>query len=81
MNERENLAILVDKILAQVRVFKTNSENKDSMITSLMSNPTSVDTKVIQDKIKESAEIVKILFELVDELDTSEGHHARYRNK
>jgi hypothetical protein len=71
---------LVDKILNQVRAFRDNSVSKQAFLKDLLNNPNAVKQEDIQENVKESSEILKELFNLINELDTMEGKNARPRD-
>jgi|SaaInlV_125m_DNA_1040241.scaffolds.fasta_scaffold252832_1 hypothetical protein len=71
---------LVDKILNQVRLFRDNSVSKQAFLKDLLNNPNAVKQEDIQENVKESSAILKELFDLINELDTTTGKNARPRD-
>ena len=71
---------LVDKILNQVRLFRDNSVSKQVFLKDLLNNPNAVKQEDIQENVKESSAILKELFDLINELDTTTGKNARPRD-
>jgi hypothetical protein len=68
-----DIPVVVDKILKQVRLFRDHSKSKSSIITQIAKNPNSINTDELQGHVKEGTDIVKDMFELIDELDSLEG--------
>jgi hypothetical protein len=71
---------LVDKILNQVRLFRDNSVSKQAFLKDLLNNHNAVKQEDIQENVKESSAILKELFDLINELDTTTGKNARPRD-
>jgi hypothetical protein len=71
MNDQRDI---VRELINKVREFKTNSMSKDKLFKDLINNPNKADNNEVLNQVKETAEIVKQLFTLLDEFDMLEGN-------
>ena len=73
MNPSVDIPILVNNILNKVREFKKESTQQTKLLKDLARNPKLADREDVQKKVERSTEILKSLFQMIDELDVMEG--------